>query len=63
MSVAQGRKYIMFIRAHGVYRVGHKVQMRTWKADELIEKKIAIEYTGRWSDRNNKMKFNLKDLK
>lgn len=61
MSVARARKYIMFIKAHEIYKVGHHVQMRSAKADELIKKKIAKEYTGQWPPKKP-IKYNLSDL-
>jgi hypothetical protein len=53
---------VCFIRAFEGWRVGHRAQMRTGKAMDLIERKIAIEYTGEWPPRK-KTKFNLKDLR
>jgi hypothetical protein len=57
---------VMFIKAHTMnkqnWKVGHKTQMRSDLAEELIGKKIIEPYIGNWPPKQ-KTKFNLKDLK
>jgi len=60
---------VIFIRAYkrraSKYFVGSIGDFDKWLADELIEKKLAKEYSGPWRPitlKEHKMKFNLKDL-
>lgn len=66
-EMTPSRVKIMFIKAHKMnrqkWRVGHKAQMRSDKANELIKRGIAQEYIGEWPPRVTKTKINLKDLK
>jgi hypothetical protein len=63
---ARSRRQVVFIRAHTLngifYPIGTRLQVRTEKFNELIEKKLINEYSGPWPPKN-KTKFNLKDLK
>ena len=62
-----GRMKVMFTKAHTLnglkWKVGHKTQMRSDLAEDLIGKKIIEPYTGQWPPKKQKTKFNLKDLK
>lgn len=60
------RMRVMFIKSYNLnghdWKVGHKTQMRTEKAKELLDRKIIQPYIGKWPPKQ-KTKFNLKDLK
>lgn len=59
---------VIFLRAYerrGKWFVGGIGDFDKWLADELIRKGIAKEYSGPWRPitlKEQKMKFNLKDL-
>ena len=56
---------VRYIRADGRRKVGMLSKMTEAKASEMIEKKIVEEYNGpmKRPTRENKMKFNLKNLR
>jgi hypothetical protein len=62
---------VIFLKPYKVrfakWTPGSVADFDKWRADEVIAKGIAKEYTGQWPPnikrKEHKMKFNLKDLK
>jgi hypothetical protein len=62
------RRKVVFIRAYSdnviKCKVGERMQMRTEKANDLIDRKIVKIYDGPWPPKPGvKSRINLKDLK